>query len=424
MTLQKGGTVKKTSSIYKLDPVLQNGIIRVGGRLSKLAMPEEIKHPVILSKKSRIAVMLLQHIHQDVGHCGRNYMLRKLRTKYWIPQAHSAIKGIISRCTICRRLNSKTGEQKMADLPLDRITPDKPPFTNVGVDFFGPFEVKRARSHAKRYGVIFTCLTTRAIHIEVAHSLDTDSCINALRRFICRRGQVSIMRSDNGTNFVSAERELREALKDLNQKRITDAMTEKGIKWIFNTPAASHHGGVWERQIRTVRKILNALVKQQSLDDERLLTVMCEVESIINNRPLTLASDDPKDLEMITPNHLLLMKTQPCIPPGIFSPDDQYARRRWRQVQYIADLFWTRWLKEYLPSLQSRQKWTIPRRNFQVGDVVLIADYAAPRNAWIMGRIIDTFPDVKGHVRRVTVQTKTNKLDRPVSKLCLLQESD
>lgn len=119
------------------------------------------------------------------------------------------------------------------------------------------------------------------------------------------------MRSDNGTNFVAAERELREALQDLNQSRIADAVMEKGVKWIFNAPAASHHGGVWERQIRTVRKILNSIVRQQSLDDEGLLTVMCEVESIINNRPLTLASDDPSDLDVLTPNHLLLLRAQP-----------------------------------------------------------------------------------------------------------------
>ena len=423
MALQTKGYVKKNSPIYKLDPLLKDGIVRVGGRLSRLSLPEETKHPAILSKGSPVAALILQHIHKQIGHCGRNYMLSKLRTKYWIPQASSLIRGIISRCTVCRRLNSRTGEQKMADLPLDRIIPDQPPFTNVGVDFFGPFEVKRGRSHVKRYGVLFTCLTTRAVHIEIAHSLDTDSCVNALRRFTCRRGQVKIMRSDNGTNFVAAEREIREALQDLTQKRIADAMMEKGVKWIFNAPAASHHGGVWERQIRTVRKILRSIVQQQSLDDEGLLTVMCEVESIINNRPLTLASDNPNDLDVLTPNHLLLLKAQPSIPPGIFSKDDQYARRRWRQVQYIADLFWTRWLREYLPSLQNRQKWSRPRRNLQEGDVVLIADDAAPRNSWVMGRISKTLPDGKGVVRRAIVQTKTNKLDRPVSKLCLILES-
>lgn len=168
----------------------------------------------------------------------------------------------------------------MADLPVERVTPDEPPFTNVGVDFFGPFEVKRGRSLIKRYAVIFTCLNIRAVHLEMAHTLNTDSCINAIRRFIARRGDVKVIRSDNGTNFVRAERELQEAVLSLNNRQIQTAALSKGITWLFNPPAGSHHGGVWERQIRTVRRILNALLHQQTLDDEGLSTLLCEVEAI------------------------------------------------------------------------------------------------------------------------------------------------
>ncbi|KAK0155313.1 hypothetical protein N1851_002322 [Merluccius polli] len=195
---------------------------------------------------SGVVTLILRDIHQRTGHCGRSYVLAQLRRKYWIPQANSAIRKIISKCTTCRRINGKVGEQKMACLPEDRLLPDKPPFTNTGVDFFGPFNVKRGRGTVKRYGVMFTCLTLRAVHIEVADSLDTDSCINAIRRFISRRGQVTIMRSDNGTNFVSSERELREAIQ-LDNGKIERDLQPKGIKWIFNSPAASHQGGVWER---------------------------------------------------------------------------------------------------------------------------------------------------------------------------------
>lgn len=162
----------------------------------------------------------------------------------------------------------------MADWPIERIIPDLPPFTNVGVDYFGPADVKRGRSIVKRYGVIFTCMASRAVHLEVAYSLDTNSCINALRRFICRRGQVSHMRSVNGTNFVGAERELREALASLNQHHIVKSLSQRGIKWSFNPPAGSHHGGAWERIIRMVRKILSSVLRQQSLDDEEFQTVL------------------------------------------------------------------------------------------------------------------------------------------------------
>lgn len=369
--LKRGESVKKDSHIYGLCPMLDD-VLRVGGRLSRASMPEESKHPVILAKNSHVSDILLRHIHEEVGHCGRNHMLSKLRQKYWITGASTAIRKVLSKCVTCRRLNSLPGCQQMSDLPLDRVTPNEPPFTRVGVDYFGPFEVKSRKSVVKRYGVIFTCLAIWAIHIEVAPSLDTDSFINALRRFIARRGQVKELRSDNGRNFVGAERELGVAIKEWNQCHINDVLLQKGIKWSFNPPTGSHHGGAWERLIRSVRKVLNSILKVQNLDEEGLQTVLCEVESIINGRPITKASTDPNDLEALTPNHLLILRTVPLLPPGEFKREDVYARKRWRQVQYMSNLFWKRWVLEYLPQLQERRKWSGVRRNFKPGDVLIV----------------------------------------------------
>ena len=159
-----------------------------------------------------------------------------------------------------------------------------------------------------------------------------------------------------------------------NQAKIHEELLQKGIQWYFNPPTASNHGGAWERMIRSTRKILGSLVKEQTLDDESLQTLMCEAESIINGRPLTTISDDPKDLEPLTPNHLLLLRQEGSLPPGIFKKDQLYSRRRWPQVQYLANVFWLRWKREYLPLLQQRQKWLRPRRNLSVGDCVIIVD--------------------------------------------------
>lgn len=422
--LSKGQAVKKTSSLCKLNPVLEQGIIRVGGRLSRAALPEESKRPAILNKDLHVTKLILREIHENLAHCGRNHVLSKLRTKYWVPGANSAIRKILAKCIVCRRMHGVTGQQQMADLPRDRVLPDDPPFTNTGVDYFGPFEVKRGRSMVKRYGVIFTCLTIRAVHLEMAASLDTDSFIHALRRFIARRGQVKILRSDNGTNFVGAERELKRSIEEWNVSKIEDQLHQQGIQWIFNPPTGSHHGGVWERLIKSVKKILNATLKLQTLDEEGLHTLLCEAEAIINSRPITKASSDPKDLEVLTPNHLLLLKTKPSLSPGLFDKQDLYARRRWKQIQYMSEIFWKRWTREYLPLLQERQKWTRPSRNFAVGDIVLIVDDSAPRNTWITGKVIQTIPDKSGMVRQVKIKTKTNTLDRPITKICLLQESD
>ena len=419
--IQKGDCVKKSSVLAKLDPILVNGLLRVGGRLSRAPLHHDMKHQIIIAKDSPLARLLIQHFHQKSGHSGREYVLSLLRERFWLIRANVTVRSVLSSCFGCRRRQSAVGEQKMADLPRPRVTPDQPPFTCVGIDYFGPFFVRQKRSMAKRYGAIFTCLAVRAVHLEISYSLDTDSFILALRRFIARRGQVKEIRSDNGTNFTGAEKELRVMIEGWNQAQIHEELLQKGIQWYFNPPAASHHGGAWERMIRSTRKILGSLVKEQTIDDESLQTLMCEAESIINGRPLTAISDDPKDLEPLTPNHLLL-RQEASLPPSVFERSQLYSRRRWLQVQYLANVFWYRWKREYLPLLQERQKWLRPRRNFSVGDTVIIADEQSPRNLWPIGRVSEVYPDSSGFVRRVKVITKKSTLERPVTKLCLLEQ--
>ena len=323
-------------------------------------------------------------------------------------------------------MRSPVAEQKMADLPQERCSTE-PPFTYTGVDLFGPLFIKQGRKELKRYGVLFTCLSCRAIHIEIAASMDTDSFLNALRRFIARRGQVTQLRCDNGTNFVGAERELREALTEIKNDTIYHELLKNQIEWVFNPPAASHFGGIWERQIQTVRKVLSQLTKEFGgmFDNESLQTLMCEVEAIVNSRPLTTPSMDPNDVAPLTPNHILHMKSKVILPPpGEFQRADVYLRKRWRRVQYAANIFWTRWRKEYLLTLQPRQKWNIKRRNMTIGDLVVVQDSSVPRSRWQMGRVTDVEPDRKGQVRSVTVKTTTSTLRRPVDRLVLLMSSD
>lgn len=198
----------------------------------------------------------------------------------------------------------------------------------------------------------------------------------------------------------------------------------ESIQWTFNTPSASHHGGAWESMIRLIRKVLCSVLHQQTLTDEALHTVLCEAEVILNDRPITKISDDPNDLEPLTPNHLLTLKRKPTLPPGVFEQHDIYVRRRWKQSQYISDLFWKRWAKEYLSNLQERQKWNQLNRNVKIGDVVLIADSSAPRNSWMIGKIINVFPDKGGVVRSVELKTATSTIKRPITKLCMLVEND
>ncbi|KAJ8027040.1 hypothetical protein HOLleu_32065 [Holothuria leucospilota] len=415
-------TVEKSSSLYKLNPqVSDTGVVQVGGRLSNAPVSKSIKHPAILPKQSFIVKLIIKDIHERSGHSGKEYVLALLREKFWVLGARIVVRQVIRECFHCKRLNKPPVEQKMADLPLDRVTPHEPPFTYVGVDYFGPFLVKVGRSRVKRYGCIFCCLTLRAIHIEVAHQLDTDSFINALQRFMARRGKPKEIRSDNGSNFTGAERELREAIRNWNQLKLNEYLKGEMVCWKFNPPAASHMGGAWERLIRSTRKVLSSLSREQVLDDERLSTLMCLAEAVVNGRPLTHVSNDVDDLEPLTPNHLLLLRSGTSFPESHVNERDVYSKRRWKQVHYLANIFWRRWIREYLPMLQQRKKWSTLQRNCKVGDLVLVVDNNLPRNKWVLGRIVETYPGKDNLIRTVRVKTQGTELVRPVTKLCLLE---
>ena len=311
----------------------------------------------------------------------------------------------------------------MSELPRDRVAANEPAFTHVGTDCFGPFIVRKGRTDHKRYGLIITCLASRAVHIEILETMETDSFLNGLRRFIARRGPVKSIRSDNGSNFVGADKELSAELQKIQCSKIVDTMALQGIDWKFNPPYASHFGGVWERLIRSIRRTLKGVLLQQRLTDEVLTTVMCEVEAILNSRPLTTVSDDPKDLHPLCPTQLLTMKS-PEIAPCVMEKGDKYARKRWRQVRYLASLFWSRWVKEYLPTLQERRKWNQAKRNLKVGDIVIVVDEKLPKCSWPLGRVTKTDPDEFGKVRKALVKTQDSEMLRPISKLCMLLEQD
>lgn len=182
-------------------------------------------------------------------------------------------------------------------------------------------------------------------------------------------------------------------------------------------------GGVWERLIRSIRKVLTSVANEQTLTDETLHTFMCLAENIVNSRPLSTVSDDPQDVNPLTPNHILMPRATPVIPFGVFDKKDMYVRRRWKQCQYLADLFWSRWRKEYMPTLQIRSKWLHRKRNLRVGDIVLLIDDQLPRNCWALGRVLETYAGHDELVRSVKVLTRNNSLVRPVHKLCLVESA-
>ena len=255
--IRQGKPLLKSNPLRKLDPFLdETGLLRVGGRLRRSSGIEfDGKGPIILPKASSLTELLVRYTHL-IGHVGKNFVITKIRERFWIFGLKRLANRIVSKCVHCRKQFASIGEQKMSDLPHDRVNVPEHAFANVGLDYFGPFEVKQGRSKVKRYGCILTCLASRAVHLEIANSLDTDSCINCIRRLVARRGPVQSILSDNGSNFVGANNELKEEIKRLETDGIKTKAARIQIRWNFNTPLASHHGGVWESLIKQVRRIL------------------------------------------------------------------------------------------------------------------------------------------------------------------------
>lgn len=267
---------------------------------------------------------------------------------------------------------------------------------------------------------VFTCLVTRAVHLEVAHNLSTDSCVMAIRRFVRRRGPPIEIFSDNGTNFVGANNELVKQIKTINSE-CAETFTDARTKWSINPPSAPHMGGVWERMVRSVKEAIRALDDGRKLNDEILMTVLAEAEGFINSRPLTYMPQESADSEAITPNHFLLGNSSGAQDP-LRTPVDLAAtlRSSYQRSQFLSDAIWKRWLKEYFPTLNKRSKWFSDGKPVQVGDLVYVAE--GSRRTWMRGKVMQVITGKDGRVRQAIIRTAGDKeLKRPVAKLAVME---
>ena len=226
----------------------------------------DLKHPIILPNDSHFTELLIRQCHSQLGHCGHGHTWSILRQRYWILKGGAAVKRTIGHCIYCKKRNASLGKQLMADLPSDRLQIEQPSFSHVGIDYFGPFNVRQARSTVKRYGCVFTCLTVRAIHIEVAYSMSTDSFLCVLRKFIARRGKPRRILSDNGANFVGAARVLRDSLEELNQQQIHDFLLQKKYRMAFQSSHSQSHGWSLGKDDTVYSTYIWSLIKRPNIN--------------------------------------------------------------------------------------------------------------------------------------------------------------
>ena len=421
-----------SSDLRKLHPFLDStGILRVGGRITQAKLSTDETNPIIIPGRHHLGTLIVRHHHQAVKHQGRHFTEGAIRASgIWLVGAKRSISGLLFKCVTCRRLRGKTEHQRMSDLPAERLQV-APPFSYVGVDVFGPWEVfsRRTRgghANSKRWAVLFSCMCTRAVHIEIIETMSASSFINALRRFFAIRGPAKQLRSDCGTNFVGACRELEMDGSHSNPQSVEKYLETQKCTWVFNPPHSSHMGGAWERMVGVSRRILDCMLLEEKsrLTHEVLTTLMAEVSAIINARPLIPVSSDSESPLILSPLVLLTQKTGALPPPPGDFKKGELLKEEWKRVQSLADTFWTRWRREYLSTLQTRRKWVDKRPNLKQGDVVLMKDSQAKRNDWPMAIITKTLPSQDGLVRKVDLRVikegKPKVYSRPVTEVVLL----
>ena len=425
--------VKTKQRFRKYNPVVdERGMIRGKGRLVETQLAMEVKHPILLPGESTIVRILAIHYHRKYLHQGyRVVLVNVFNIGLVIGGGKNLLKSVADKCMFCRIRRRKLLQQQMASLPSFRLQVKEAPFASVAIDFFGNLKIKVSRNASINGAVMIAgCMTTRCIHLELCSNIDTNSFLQAWRRFVSSRGiHPNHVFSDGAGAFESAHQSIAQWIVDWDRCLITREFpqTEFNFDWKFNVPTASHMNGVIESLIHSVRKGLDAAITNYTrtiLTFEDWWTVLSEITYVINSRPL-FPDGDPWEFHCITGNDILHPYGQPNVPQ--FNEEEMGScKKMFGVAQNKVTSFWSAWLKNMPPQLVERNQWFHARDNLQVGDFVLILEpglkrSTAPRSVWRKAIVTETHPSKDGLVRSVTVRdSKRSEYVRPIHKLCLI----
>ena len=417
----------------------EKGVWRCKGRLSNIEVPYAVKNPILLPRSYPLTTLLVQEAHERVFHDGIRETMTEIRRKYWIPRVRSLTRQLIHQCVVCRKLEGTSFKPPPPPpLPTFRVKED-PAFTYTGVDFAGPIYVRGSDDVSQKAWIcLFTCYVTRAVHLEATSDQSTETFLRCLKRFSARRGLPTKFISDNGKTFKAASKYLKNVFKDGTVKKY---LTSLGADWIFNVECAPWWGGAFERLVRSTKRCLRKLVGRAQFSFDELVTVLAEIESVINSRPLTYVSAGDME-EPLTPSHLIVGRRIHNLPDHLshlddigdeeFSLNSTQLTRRMKHLANILNHFWNRWRSEYLSELSEAHSYTARRQSksnhltVSVGDVVVIHDEHLPRGLWKLGKIVSVMKGRDGFVRGATVKIGNKDgqkvlLNRPIQLLYPLE---
>jgi len=424
--IAENGSLPASHCLARLTPFVDtNEIFRVGGRLQASSLTHEAKHPAILPRDSPLSQLIISDAHIKSGHGGTQLTLCFIREEFWILGGRAPVRKFILQCVRCARHRQIRARQLMGQLPSERVNPSRP-FLHSGVDYAGPFSVKtwkgkNARTY-KAYIALFVCLSTSAVHIELVTDYTAEAFIGAFKRFTARRGICSTLFSDCGTNLKGADAELKKLLSSATAEsnHLSQLLAQDGTQWKFIPPAAPHFGGKWEAGVKSVKFHLKRIMGDALLTYEEFSTLLTQIEAILNSRPLTSCTDDPEDLNVLTPGHFLMG----CAPTTVPEPSLETVQishlSRWQLIRQMTERFWARWSKECLQRYQAIYKWKESTQPMKEGSIVLVIDERYPPTKWPLGRILTIHPGKDGKTRVVTIRTQTSTLTRPIVKICPL----
>ncbi|KAG1701383.1 Carbohydrate sulfotransferase 11 [Nymphon striatum] len=384
----------KKCKLSHLGPVIDScGLLRSVGRTHRV----HSSNPIILPPNSELTRLIVLDYHERLFHAGVTLTLAEIRSKYWIIRGRQTIKRTINQCLVCKRHKVLPYLQLPSALPEWRLA-ERPPFSASGIDFCGPFNT----TEGKTYILLFTCCSTRAIHLEVTSDMSATSVINAIRRFISRRGKLDFIISDNAKSFIKARQSLAH------------------IKWVMIPERAPWWGGFWERLVRSVKNAFKLGIGRSCLTFEDMRTIVPEIESVINKRPITYISEDRDDPKPLRPVDFLL--TTEDLPSIIHSSPQEELIGHWKHRQIIIKNVWKRWRTEYLSELHRWTKFPFGKGLPQVGDVVLVNPLNVKNRAFFpLGMIAKLIPGKDGYVRAAYVRVQGKMLRRTTRHLYPLE---
>ena len=408
----------KASRITSLAPFVdEENLLRAGSRFQDSAhLSYETQFPIILpGSRDENVRALIRHVHEKNMHCSKIQTYFQLKLRFFILGGKTSVGSVLSTCVTCQKVKKAPVPQRMANLPTSRVN-IVAPFENAGLDCFGPFETKVGRNSKKRWALIITCFSTRAICLLSLHSMNTDCVVRALVKFSSLFPGVKNIVTDQGTNFKGADRETKNAVALWNDATDDPALHAVGINWSFGPANCGAVGGVWERIIQIAKNHLKSVLKGQNVDADTFETLLFSVMGIMNRRPLTPASADVDDLMVLSPAHFLyphlyVNNTNSILPPA--PADTRVLRGTWEETRKLIDAFWKTWSQSYLQELRKRSKWTNVTDGPKLGQLVLITDPNLPRETWRVARVVEIVGSEKNIPRRFVVEdAKKRRYDR------------